>query len=109
MKWIADLQEHFGNKQFLQSLTAVKSTFYEHNIYVPNSPTIGPVLLQNLEKISNISFSENDLTKPEFVYHIAKLLKQLYADFEIDEKYHEGTSSNVAAMDTNDLYVSSVT
>lgn len=103
-----ELEEYISDKGF-QILKPIKTTFYNHNIYVPDNPTIGPFLLENLESIGNLNFSQNDVSKPEFVYHIAKLLQKLYSDAEIDEKFHEGTSSNVASMDTDDLYVSGTT
>ncbi|GLV44185.1 uncharacterized protein CBL_12519 [Carabus blaptoides fortunei] len=103
------LKEHLLSKTELEKTKSLKTTFHNYNIYVPDSPTTGPLLALNLQHVNNISFTDSDVPKPEYMYRLAELLQQLYADKDIVDNFHEGTSSNVAAVDLDDVYVSLVT
>lgn len=76
---------------------------------MPNTPSIGPLLLVNLQDIKKYNFTEKDADKPEFVYRIAETTQIIYDELNVTRKFHRGTSTNVAVIDLNDNYVSLVT
>lgn len=88
---------------------AVKFTFNDYDVYIPNMPSIGPLLISNLKEIERYNFTKEDSAKPEYVYRLVATTQNTYAKQNISERFHEGTSSNVAVIDLNDYYVSLVT
>ncbi|KAJ8917180.1 hypothetical protein NQ315_012672 [Exocentrus adspersus] len=87
---------------------ALKSSFNNYDVYVPNTP-IGPALVSNLKKMESFNFTEKDTAKPEYTYRLVEATQDTYAEYNISDRFHEGTSSNVAVIDMNDNYVSLVT
>lgn len=87
---------------------AVKSTFSNYDVFVPNIPSAGPSLLANLERIEKLNYS-NNISAAEYVYRIAESTEQIYSELNITSKFEEGTSSNIAVMDLHDNYVSLIT
>lgn len=79
---------------------AVKTTFNNYNIFVPNIPQTSNILFENLFKIEAIRFNQTDVGSASYISRIAQEIERDYNEL------HEGTSSNVAVMDLNDLYVS---
>jgi gamma-glutamyltranspeptidase len=88
---------------------AVKLTFNEYDIYVPDAPSIGPAFLQNLRHLQTFNFTPSDTTLTEYVYRVAEVTQNLYDTLNLTSRFHEGTSTNVAAMDLDDTYASLTT
>lgn len=88
---------------------ALKLTFMDYDVYVPNFPTAGPILSIQLQHIEAMNFSQDDTKKPIYMYRLGELTQAVYTELNISRKFHQGTSSNVAVMDMNDNYVSVVT
>ncbi|KAJ8945822.1 hypothetical protein NQ314_009044 [Rhamnusium bicolor] len=88
---------------------AIKSTFNSYDIYVPNTPSIGQLVIANLQKVEEFNFTKEDTNKPEYIYRLAETTQTIYGEQNISAKYHEGTSSNIAVIDLYDNYVSLVT
>lgn len=87
---------------------ALKYTFNNYDIYIPNTP-VGLSLISNLEEIEKFNFTKEDSIKPEYIYRLLEVTQNTYTEQNITEKFHEGTSSNVAVIDLNDYYVSLTT
>lgn len=88
---------------------ALKLTFMDYDVYIPNFPTAGPILSILLQHIEALNFSQTDTNKPIYMYRLGELTQAVYTELNISKKFHQGTSSNVAVMDMNDNYVSVVT
>jgi gamma-glutamyltranspeptidase len=88
---------------------AVKLTFNEYDIYVPDEPSTGPAFLQNLRHLQTFNFTPSDTTLTEYVYRVAEVTQNLYDTLNLTSRFHEGTSTNVAAMDLDDTYASLTT
>lgn len=88
---------------------AINSSFANYNVYVPNSPTIGPVLLATLNNIKKFNFTKDDTTKPEYTYRLAEIILNTYAELNITKRLYEVTASVVTVTDMQDNYVSIVT
>ncbi|XP_017786639.1 PREDICTED: gamma-glutamyltransferase 7-like [Nicrophorus vespilloides] len=88
---------------------SLSGRFQDYNVYVPNSPSIGPDLLKILQMIDQHNFTTLDTVKPEYYYRLAEITKEIYTERNITTNFHEGTSSNVAVIDKDDNYVSLVT
>lgn len=84
---------------------ALKSNFSHYEIYVPNTPSIGPTFLTNLQQLEALNFSRNDSGKMEFTYRVAEITQTLYEKLNVSSKFHQGVSTNVAIMDLDDTYV----
>lgn len=78
----------------------MKTTFNNYNIFVPNVPQTSNILFENLLKIEAIRFNQSDIGSASYISRIAQEIQTDFNDL------HEGTSSNIAVMDLNDLYVS---
>ncbi|XP_018572729.1 glutathione hydrolase 7-like [Anoplophora glabripennis] len=103
-----ELYTYIQQKQPVLS-QALKFTFSNYDIYIPNAPLIGPSLISNLKEIEKFNFTKVDSIKPEYVYRLVEMTQNTYAEQNIKDRFHEGTSSNVAVVDLNDYYVSLVT
>lgn len=104
-----DLYKQFRTDNLPMQTQAIKSTFYHYNIYVPNIPSIGPVLLVNLQHIEQMNYTLSDIKKPEFVTMIADITEAVYESLNVSMEFHNGTSSNVAVIDMDEEYVSLIT
>lgn len=89
----------------LQS-ASLNFTFDGYNVYAPSKQ--GYVLASVLNRVQSLNFKAANVSTPEYLNEIANITKLEYDKFEIYDTLHVGTSSNIAAMDTNDLYVSFV-
>lgn len=105
---ISDIQNFLSTKQELKRNNAIKYTFDRFNIYVPNWPSGGPLLIMNLGYLSKMNFTNNDISETQF--KLAKLMLEMYEQLNItNDNFHQGTSSNVAVIDDDDIYVSLIT
>lgn len=102
-----ELYSYIQQKQPILS-QALKYTFNNYDIYVPNTP-VGSSLISNLGEIEKFNFTKEDSIKPEYVYRLLETTYNTYTEQNITEHFHEGTSSNVAVIDLNDYYVSLIT
>nr|CAH7713673.1 unnamed protein product [Callosobruchus chinensis] len=87
---------------------ALKGAFYGYNVFVPNTSS-GPLLLHNLQEIGLLNFTKEDVDRPGFVFNVARSTQTVYLEEKVSNKFHEGTLSSVAVIDTDELYVSLVT
>ncbi|XP_066145346.1 glutathione hydrolase 7-like [Euwallacea fornicatus] len=85
---------------------AVKSTFHGYDVFVPSVESMGPVLLVNLREIEKYNFTEVNVDTTKKIFETTL---NIYQEFNIGARFHEGTSTNVAVMDLDDNYVSLVT
>lgn len=106
---ISDLYKSIPEQNQPMESQSLGSTFKYYNIFVPGSSAIGVALLINLQHIDNINFTAENTVNPEYIYRLAEITETTYNDLNITTKFYHGTSSNVAVMDLNDLYVSLVT
>ncbi|RZB39904.1 G glu transpept domain containing protein [Asbolus verrucosus] len=88
---------------------ALKLTFNDYDVYVPDSPSIGPIFLTNLQQLQNFNFTKTDTSRTEYVYRVAEVTQNVYNDFNVSSNFHQGTSTNIAVMDLDDNYVSFTT
>lgn len=86
-----------------------KSKFRNYNIYTPHVNSIGPFLTEALQINDKLNFTKEDISKPDFIYHIAEIARHFYEKTSVNDVFHEGTISNVGVMDIDDTYVSLVT
>lgn len=95
-------------KHELQRNIAIKYSFDNFNVYVPSSPSGGPLLLMNLKHLSELNFTNLDPSETQF--RLARLMLNMYEQLNItNDNFHQGTSSNVAVIDNDDIYVSLIT
>lgn len=87
---------------------ALRLTFNNYNIYVPGKPSVGPVLLENLKIMEEMGLSGSNFSKSEAPYEIARITNALYRNLDLDEQFHNGTSTNIGVIDLNENYVSLV-
>ncbi|KAL3277169.1 hypothetical protein HHI36_012521 [Cryptolaemus montrouzieri] len=90
-------------------IDAYKFQFKRHSIYVPNVPSIGPMLSILLQQIEKLNFTLEDSKSTLYHYKMGEITQIVYKDFQVGYKFHEGTSSNVAVVDKNENYVSLIT
>lgn len=77
-------------------------------MFVPNWPSGGPLLLMNLKHLSELNFTNIDSSETQF--KLAKLMLDMYEQLNITtDNFHQGTASNVAVIDNDDIYVSLIT
>ncbi|KAJ8985692.1 hypothetical protein NQ317_014341 [Molorchus minor] len=88
---------------------ALKSTFNNNNIYLPNTPAIGRIVMTNLREIEGFNYTIADTAKAEYYYELARITQAVYQEQNVSELFHQGTLSNVGVMDLDDNYVSLVT
>lgn len=100
-----DLYDHIDKVGQLLHSQALKYTFSHYDIYVPNTPSIGPTFLTNLQQLEALNFSRNDSGKTVFTYRVAEITQNLYEGLNVSSKFHQGVSTNVAVMDLDDTYV----
>lgn len=84
----------------------IKSNFHNYDVYVPSLASIGPILLVNLREIEEFNFTKIDIKSNKA---IVDSTLYVYQEFNVNDKFHEGTSTSVAAMDLDENYVSLVT
>lgn len=90
-------------------MQAVRFAFDKYNIYVPSAPSAGSNLLANLQHVSEENFTTKDVGKPDYVSALAYIIGTNHYNFNVSGEFYNGTSSNVAVMDTNEQYVSLIT
>lgn len=83
---------------------AIQTTFKDYYVYAPKSQSIGPYLLVGLEYLSQLNVSRGVFRSPSFVINLAKTASDVYRSFA--GAFHNGTSTNIAVIDTDDQYVS---
>ncbi|KAJ8947033.1 hypothetical protein NQ318_019925 [Aromia moschata] len=86
---------------------AIKSTFNNYDVYLPNTPD-GSLVMTSLQEIEQFNFTIGDTIKPEYFYELARTIQTMYEQQNVSEVSHVGTLSNVAAIDMDDNYVSFV-
>ncbi|XP_076260685.1 glutathione hydrolase 7-like isoform X2 [Rhynchophorus ferrugineus] len=84
----------------------IKSTFHNYDVFVPSLESVGPMLLVNLREIEEYNFTK---LASDSIKTILESTLKVYQEFNINDKFHEGTSTNVAVMDLDENYVSLVT
>lgn len=107
---IADIPESDMEKYLTETskpveTEAFKFDFQDYKIFVPNVPSIGPLLAFVLQQIERKNLK--DINNPDNYYQIAKITDIVYKDLQVI-KYNEGTTSNIATVDLHDNYVSLV-
>jgi len=85
--------------------TAINLNFRGFNIFVPDGPSPGPELLQNLRRIAYLNVTSEDV-KAELLYRVAEITQASYDSLNISSRFHEGKATNIAVMDKDDNYVS---
>lgn len=106
---VLEFEQIFREDNLPLQSQAIKTNFNGYNIYVPSSPSIGPALLVNLQHIAQMNYSLADLTKPLFFTSLASVTEAVYKTLRLGKTFHNGTSSNVAVIDTNEQYISLIT
>lgn len=84
-------------------------TFNNFDIYAPNTPSVGPLFLTNMQQLEKFNFTKTDTLKNEYIYRVAQVTQKVYHYLNISGTYHQGTSTNIAVMDLDDNYVSFTT
>lgn len=85
-----------------------KLKFSGYNVFVPNNHSMATMLPKTLHEIGEHNFTKRDSLKSEYIYRLAQITQRIHQQQNLSSKYHEGTFSNIAVMDTQDHYVSLV-
>ncbi|XP_018328095.1 glutathione hydrolase 5 proenzyme-like [Agrilus planipennis] len=89
--------------------TTANMTFQYYNIFVPGGISEGPVLLHTLKRFQQENLTNSNSTiESEFIPKIAKINKMVHDELNMSDTFFKGTSTNVAVIDDNDLYISLV-
>lgn len=70
---------------------------------------MGDILFFNLEHIRELNFTKNNINEIDYIFNLANITKTVYTKYNVLSRFHQSTISNIAVMDSNDLYVSLVT
>lgn len=103
-----DLYKEVKTIREIKKIESVKETFRNYNIYYPKSQNIGETLLSTFKLIENLDITKEDVNEVPYVFKLANVTQYAYNKFNHLNQFHQGTISNVAVIDTNDVYVSLV-
>ncbi|CAG9856985.1 unnamed protein product [Phyllotreta striolata] len=90
------------NETSLTTSVVRKIEFARYNVFAPHEDVF---IEEALREIGKTNYTERDVNSFDFISKTARLVES----FHENGTYHEGTISNVAVMDTDDVYVSLVT
>ncbi|KRT83161.1 hypothetical protein AMK59_4588, partial [Oryctes borbonicus] len=96
------------NYGVIKNEETTKRLFKNYNIFYPKSQNIGEVLLSNLENVRKSNVTEEEIGNVDYIYNLANITRNTYDEYNVWSQFHQGTVSNIAVIDLNDLYVSLV-
>lgn len=85
-------------------MSPLKIKFENYDIYTTNGP--GFILENILNQVEYLNMTAYNTSTPKYLNKIVNIINTEYKKLNLLGKYYSGTSTNIAVMDTNDLYVS---